>query len=161
MPAAAYAADPQSFAGLVMAAGLATVALSIVLEGSQGLRLSRLSLPFLVGTMVTGNRNRAMVVGFVLTLAGGMAFAGLYLLAFRITGIATWWWGAILGMIHALFLLSVALPILPYLHPRLASEHDGPTGRHTIEPPGFLALNYGRGTPVVTVLAHAIYGAIL
>jgi hypothetical protein len=30
-----------------------------------------------------------------------------------------------------------------------------------LEPPGFLLLNYGIGTPVVTVLAHIAYGAII
>jgi hypothetical protein len=30
-----------------------------------------------------------------------------------------------------------------------------------LQPPGFLALNYGRRTPLVTVAAHLLYGAIL
>jgi GH15 family glucan-1,4-alpha-glucosidase len=29
------------------------------------------------------------------------------------------------------------------------------------EPPGFLLLNYGRQTPLVTVLGHIVYGAIV
>ena len=29
-----------------------------------------------------------------------------------------------------------------------------------LEPPGFLLRNYGRGTPIATLLAHVVYGAI-
>ncbi|MFG2639651.1 hypothetical protein ACGFYP_01510 [Streptomyces sp. NPDC048370] len=30
-----------------------------------------------------------------------------------------------------------------------------------LEPPGFLMLNYGPSTPVVTALAHIVYGAVV
>jgi hypothetical protein len=30
-----------------------------------------------------------------------------------------------------------------------------------LEPPGFMALNYGYATPVTTLAAHALYGAVL
>ena len=30
-----------------------------------------------------------------------------------------------------------------------------------LEPPGFMLLNYGRATPMVTILAHLAYGAIV
>ncbi len=30
-----------------------------------------------------------------------------------------------------------------------------------LEPPGFLLVNYGRSTPVVTILAHIACGAII
>jgi hypothetical protein len=33
--------------------------------------------------------------------------------------------------------------------------------RELLEPPGFLMRNYGRGTPIATVLAHIAYGAIV
>jgi hypothetical protein len=53
------------------------------------------------------------------------------------------------------------LPMLPYVHPRLASPYAGPTARRRLEPPGFLGLNYGRMTPITTLVSHAAYGAIL
>ena len=43
-----------------------------ILQGSQGLGLSRLSLPFLVGTFFTSNRNRATVIGFLVYTLGGL-----------------------------------------------------------------------------------------
>ncbi|MBI4512523.1 MAG: hypothetical protein HY702_00295 [Gemmatimonadetes bacterium] len=33
--------------------------------------------------------------------------------------------------------------------------------RRALEPPGFLALNYGRQTPLLSLLAHVVYGAVL
>jgi hypothetical protein len=43
----------------------------------------------------------------------------------------------------------------------MASEHDGPTPTKQLEPPGLLALNYGRRTPLSVILAHLLYGSIL
>jgi hypothetical protein len=50
---------------------------------------------------------------------------------------------------------------LPALHPRMANEQRGPTPTRQLEPPGFLALNYGYRTPLSVVLAHVLYGAVL
>jgi len=140
---------------------VATTAMTIILEGSQGLGLSRLSLPFLVGTLFTGNRWRASVVGFVIYFIGGWLFAFLYFLIFMSLGKTNWWIGAITGLIHGLFLLVAVLPLLPYMHPRLATEYDGPTSIRRIEPPGFLGLNYGYRTPFTTLLGQVFYGMIL
>lgn len=140
---------------------IATVAMTTILQASQGLGLSRLSLPFLVGTLFTENRNRAVVVGFVLYTIGGWLFAMLYFLFFASIGHATWWMGALLGFLHGIILLVGALPLLPYAHPRMASEYDGPCRMYILEPPGFLGLNYGHPTPITTLLAQTVYGATL
>jgi hypothetical protein len=155
----------QSFPGhlpqLLIWGLVATVAMTTVLQGSQGLGFSRLSLPFLVGTLFTRNRNSAMVVGFIAYTIGGWLFALLYFLFFASIGLATWWLGALLGFLHGVFLLVCALPLLPYAHPRMASEHDGPGHPYVLEPPGFLGLNYGHRTPLTTLLGQTVYGLIL
>jgi hypothetical protein len=140
---------------------IATVAMTTVLQGSQGLGWSRLSLPFLVGTFFTHNRNRAVVAGFIVYTIGGWLFALLYFLFFWSIGLATWWLGALLGFLHGVFLLVCALPLLPYAHPRMASEHDGPNHAYVLEPPGFLGLNYGARTPLTTLAGQTFYGLIL
>jgi hypothetical protein len=43
----------------------------------------------------------------------------------------------------------------------MASEHHGATYLRQLEPPGFLAMNYGYQTPLVALLAQAVYGAVL
>ena len=140
---------------------IATVAMTSVLEGSRGLGFSRMSLPFLVGSFFIGNRRWALIVGFVVYTVGGWLFAFLYYFLFASLGIYTWWFGALAGLLHGVFLLVTALPLLPFIHPRMASEYHGATTIRQLEPPGFLAMNYGYGTPLSTLLGQALYGATL
>lgn len=139
----------------------ATGVLTLLMSGSQGLGWSRISLPYMLGTILTPHRGRAMVVGFAVHFATGIAFAILYALVFEAWGEANWWAGATLGAYHGLFMLVVGMQVLPTIHPRMASRHHGPTPTRQLEPPGFLALNYGRRTPLVTMAAHMLYGTIL
>lgn len=140
---------------------VATIALSSIMFVSQNLGLSRLSLPFLIGTMFTGDRHVANVIGFLFYMIGGWLFAFIYYLLFASLGKSDWLIGLIAGLIQGSFLLSVLLPLLPHMHPRMASPYDGPTSKRRLEPPGFLALHYGYRTPLTTIIAHMCYGAIL
>jgi hypothetical protein len=140
---------------------VATVFLTGLMAGSQGIGLTRMNIPFMLGTMFTPNRDRAKLVGFAMHLFNGWAFATVYAAAFESWRRATWWLGAAIGLVHGLFVLVAATPLWPALHPRMASEQRGPTPTRQLEPPGFLALNYGRRTPISVLLAHLAYGAIL
>ncbi len=53
------------------------------------------------------------------------------------------------------------VPLLPGVHPRIASERAGPTTTAMLEPPGLAGLNYGRRTPAVAIVAHLVYGVAL
>jgi MFS family permease len=132
---------------------VSTVVLTTLMAGSQGLGLTRINLPFMVGTMFTPDRNRAKLVGFGVHFLNGWAFESWRR--------ATWWLGAAIGLVHAIFVLVAAMPALPAMHPRMASEQDGPTPTKQLEPPGFMAFNYGRRTPISVILAHLVYGGIL
>ena len=140
---------------------IATIAMTAIMQASQGFGLSRLSLPFLVGTFFSGDRDRAVVVGYGVYTIGGWLFAFLYFFLFDSVGIHAWWFGALIGLLHGLFLLVSMMPLLPFVHPRMASEYHGATSRRTLEPPGFMAVNYGWGTPATTLLAQTVYGAVL
>ena len=140
---------------------VATLVLSTMLTAAWGLGFSRMSVTFLLGTMFTADRQRAKLYGLLFHMANGWAFAFLYVAAFESLRQATWWLGALIGVIHALFVLGVAMPLMPSMHPRMASVVQGPTAVRRLQPPGFMALHYGRRTPEVTILAHAVYGAIL
>jgi hypothetical protein len=139
----------------------ATVVLTTLLSSSQGLGLTRMNVPFLLGSMLTPRRDRAKLYGFLMHLCIGWLFALTYLAAFHLLHRATWWLGVIIGLIHGAFVLTVGLPLLPGLHPRMAGAHGGSTIRRQIEPPGFLGLHYGIQTPVSVMVAHALFGAIL
>jgi hypothetical protein len=138
-----------------------TVVLTTIMAGSQGLRLTRMNLPYMLGTVFTPSRDRAKLVGFILHLFNGWMFSLLYVAAFHSLGLGTWWLGAFIGFVHAAFVLTAGMRILPGLHPRMASEQQGPTVARQLEPPGFLALNYGVRTPISVLLAHLVFGAIV
>lgn len=140
---------------------VATVVMTAILSLSQGLRLTRMSVPLMLGTMVSGDWKRAKVYGFMAHLVNGWLFSVVYALAFETWDRATWALGAGIGVIHGLFLLGVILPLLPCVHPRMASEYQHPDQTPLLEPPGFMGLHYGLETPVVTLVAHLVYGAIL
>lgn len=139
--------------------GLAAIVMTTVLEGAQLLGFSRLSLPFLFGTFVTGNRRHAIIYGYLLYMIGAWLFAVVYALILESTG-ASWWMGLLIGLAHGIFLIAVILPLLAEIHPRIATRYEGPSSRRRLEPPGPAGLNYGRATPVSTVLAQALYGLI-
>jgi hypothetical protein len=140
---------------------VATVVLTTLMSASQGMGLTRMSLPFMLGTLFTPGRDRAKVIGFLVHFLNGWAFSLLYVLAFASWGEASWWRGAGIGLVHAAFVLTAGMRILPGIHPRMASEQHGPTVMRQLEPPGFLGLNYGVQTPVSVAVAHAVFGAIL
>jgi hypothetical protein len=139
----------------------ATLVLTTVMTSAQGFGVTRMSIPFMVGTIVTPARDRAMVIGYALHFVNGLLFALVYALFFEAIGRATWPLGTGFGAVHAVFVLTVGMAALPGMHPHMVSEYYGPTPNRLLQPPGFLALNYGRRTPIVTFLAHLLYGAIL
>ena len=147
--------------GILLWGFAATVTLTTIMALCHGLGLTRMSIPFLLGTILTPNRDRALVVGVAFHLINGWVFALLYAAMMEALGTATWWLGAGIGLAHVLFVLAVGMPLLPGMHPRMVSEYYGPTPNRRLQPPGFMALNYGRRTPLVAILSHLAYGAII
>ena len=140
---------------------LANIILTIISSLTQGLGLTRMNFPYMLGTIFTADRDRAKLYGYVAHVGVGWAFSFFYILIFQSLGAAGWWRGMVIGIIHAFFVLTVIMGLMPGLHPRMASEQHGPDAQNMLEPPGFLALHYGVRTPVAVILAHAVFGAIL
>lgn len=140
---------------------LSTLVLAGGMQTAQAMGWSRMSIPFMLGTAWTTNRRRATVIGVLGHVVNGMLFAFLYCWGFEEIGRATWWIGGLGGLLHAFLVLAIAMPVLPYVHPNMATDRDGPTPTRWLQPPGFMALNYGRRTPLVAVATHVVYGAIL
>jgi hypothetical protein len=138
-----------------------TVVLTSIMAGAQWLRFTRMSIPYLLGTLFTPDRDKAQLIGIGVHLVNGWAFSLIYLAAFHALGAASWWFGCLIGLTHAAFVLLVAMPALPGMHPRMASLSRGPSASRLLEPPGFLALHYGVRTPIVIVLAHMAFGTLL
>lgn len=142
----------------LLAGFVGTVLLTTLEAGAQQLHLSRMSIPYLLGAAFTKGRDRAKVIGFFTHLLNGQLFALLYVAIFRATGEASALRGAIIGLVHAVVVLLVVIPLLPFIHPRMASLHQGPTELRQIEPPGPMALHYGVTTPLSVVIAHIVFG---
>jgi hypothetical protein len=145
----------------VLSGFIATLALSTLLVGSQGLGLTRMNVPYLLGTIITPEREKARLYGFLGHFVNGWFFSLFYVYIFQTRHMANWWFGLLIGLAHGLFILTVVMTLLPSLHPRMATEQKGPTARRQLEPPGFMALNYGYQTPLSVFVAHAAFGAIL
>jgi uncharacterized membrane protein YagU involved in acid resistance len=140
---------------------VATLLLTVFLVATQELRFTRVNIPYVLGTMFTPNRSRAKLVGALVHMVNGYFFSAFYVAAFEAWGAAGWWRGAAIGAVHAVGVLTLGMPLLPGIHPRMASEHAGPTMHRQLEPPGFLALHYGRRTPVSILAAHVLFGVVL
>jgi hypothetical protein len=149
----------MDWAGWALFGLLATTALTAVMIAAQLAGLTRLDLPLVLGTLVTTDPDRARVAGFIIHLATGQGFALGYAATFALLHGPTWWLGGLLGALHVTVALTVLLPLLPGVHPRMASHRAGPANTAALEPPGLFALNYGIQTPAVAVVAHLVYGA--
>ena len=142
--------------GLVATTGLTAAMILAQLAGR-----TRLDLPLMLGTITTADPDRARVAGFATHLVIGQVFAGFYAAGFAALGRSDWWLGALFGLAHAGVALMVLVPLLPGVHPHMASERAGPASTAVLEPPGLAALNYGAATPLVTVAAHVLFGVVL
>jgi hypothetical protein len=139
-----------------------TLVLTSLLRAATELRQTRIDLPFLLGTVMTADRQRAKLVGYLLHLMAGLLFSLVYFVGFVGLGRAGWLLGAGFGVIHGGFAMTALVNVLlPAIHPRMGSSLSSVDSTALLEAPGFLMLNYGRATPVVTLIAHVLYGTIV
>ena len=139
-----------------------TLVLTTTLVAASAFRVTRMDVPFLLGTAFTEDRARARVVGYALHFANGLVFALFYYVAFLTLGRAGWMLGTMFGLLHALFAGTTLVNVLlPVVHPRMGTSFSAAHSSPLLEPPGFMLVNYGVATPVITILAHLAYGAIV
>ena len=90
----------------------ATVVLTTISALTQGLGLTRMNLPYMLGTIFTPDRDRARAYGLGVHFLGGWVFSLIYVLLFQALGVAGWWRGAIIGLVHAMFVLVIVVATL-------------------------------------------------
>lgn len=146
-----------------LAGGFAgTLVLTTVLRTASELHLTRMDLPFLLGTALTADRGRAKAIGYLAHFVMGQLFALVYYGLFLALGRHDWWLGSLFGLGHGLFAGTVLINVLlPLVHPRMGTPYSDAGSVALLEPPGFMARNYGLQTPVVSVAAHIAYGTII
>jgi hypothetical protein len=139
-----------------------TLVLTTILRAASELHLTRMDLPFLLGTGLTTSRSWAKVLGYLAHFVFGFLFALGYFALFSAIDESGWLLGALFGLIHGMFAGTALVNVLlPVVHPHMGGSMNTANTRPLLEAPGFLMLNYGRATPVVTVAAHVFYGAIV
>src|ERR1035437_259461 len=80
----------------------------------------------LAATALTAVIIAAQVAGFFIHLVVAMGLALGHAAMFDPVHCATWWFGALLGLLHVAVALMVLLPLLPGVHPRMGSHRAGP-----------------------------------
>ena len=148
--------------GALVGGILGTIVLTTLLRAASELRLTRIDLPFLLGTAVTADRNRAKAAGYALHFVFGVLFAFAYYAVFAVIDRSGVVLGALLGLAHGVFAGTALVNVLlPLVHPRMGTGFDAAGSAPLIEPPGFMLRNYGPQTPLATIAAHLAYGAIV
>ena len=108
------------------------------------------------------DRVRAKVIGYALHFVFGLLFALAYYAVFAVVDRSGVLLGGLLGLVHALFAGTALVSILlPAVHPRMGTGFDAAGSAPLLEPPGFMLINYGRQTPLATIVSHVVYGAIV
>lgn len=152
----------MSIWGALAGGFVGTLVLTSALRGANEAGLTRVDLPFLLGTAVTEERGRAKAIGYALHFVVGEAFALVYFAVLSAIDTNGWAIGALFGLLHAIVSATALVNILlPVVHPRMGSTLSAANSSPLLEPPGFLMRNYGRGTLVATLLAHIAYGTIV
>jgi ABC-type polysaccharide/polyol phosphate export permease len=152
----------MSIWGALAGGFVGTLVLTSGMRLATELRMTRIDLPFLLGTAFTSDRHRAAALGYLLHFVAGLIFAVAYYAIFQAIGESSWWLGAAFGFLHAVFAGTALVNILlPVVHPQMGTVDTAANSSPVLEPPGFLLLNYGTSTPLVMVVLHLIYGAIV
>jgi hypothetical protein len=152
----------MSIWGAVAGGFVGTIVLTSALRAGSELRLTRMDIPFLLGTAFTSDRVQAKAAGYLLHFVFGFLFALVYYLIFKAIHEASWWLGALFGAAHGIFAATALVSVLlPVVHPRMGTAATAADTNPLLEPPGFLLLNYGTSTPVLTLMVHIAYGAIV
>lgn len=76
---------------------LSTVVITSILASSQGLGLTRMNIPYMLGTIFTPNQDRAKIVGVLFHLLNGWILSLMYVIGFEALEFANWWIGGFLA----------------------------------------------------------------
>lgn len=95
------------------------------LRAANAFNLTRIDLPFLLGTAFTSNRTRAKAYGYGAHFINGQIFALIYYAVFAAIGYSSWWLGCLFGLVHGLFAATALVNILlPLVHPRIGDTRN-------------------------------------
>lgn len=144
---------PALIAGLT-----GTVAMTAMMMMGKSVGMTSMDIALITGGMMTDDEAKARKIGMMLhivmmgTIVFGIAYALLFQ-AFDSTSAAT---GLLIGAIHGVVVGAMAMPMMGAIHPRMQAAGQG----FHLASPGFMGVQYGKGTPAGLVMGHAIYGLV-
>lgn len=158
--------------GPALAAGfIATIVMTLMMQGAKTAGMTKMPpMPLVMGAMFSGDRKKAMTMGGIVhyVVMGTVMLGIVYAALFTAFDEDAWWLGALIGLVHALALGLMALPMMPSMHPRMTDALPGPDGETITETggqvqlaaPGVLGARWGGMTPVGLVMGHIVYGVV-
>ena len=127
----------MSLWGALAGGFVGTLVLTTALRAANELGLTRVDLPFLLGTAFTGDRARAKALGYLLHLVAGEVFALIYYALFAAIDDSGWLLGALFGLLHGVVSATALVNVLlPVVHPRMGSTAQRRRQRAAARTPG-------------------------
>ena len=121
--------------GALVGGLLGTLVLTTLLRAAAEFGLTRIDIPFLLGTALTEDRIRAKAAGYLMHFVFGLLFALAYGLVFAVVDEAGVLFGALLGLLHGLFASTALVNVLlPALHPRIGTGSTAAGSAPLLEP---------------------------
>ena len=167
--------DFNALAALI--AGLAaTIVMTAMMTMASKAGMTRMPpMPLVMGPMMSGDRNKAMIIGGMLhyIVMGTVVFGIGYALLFQAFGSSAWPVGVLIGVVHGLAVGLVFMPMMPSMHPRMDAQLVGAGapahgavvqevgGEVRLSGPGVLGKDWGGMTPAGLLMGHAVYGLVL
>lgn len=160
----------------LVAGFVATVVMDLLMTMAASAGMTRMPpMSLISGSMMSGNRRAAWAIGAMVhfVVMGAVVFGLIYAALFAVFGIAAsaaWWVGAIVGLVHGLLVGTMAMPMMPAMHPRMEIQAAGAGGPPTVSDqpgglrlsaPGFMGKDWGGMTPMGVVVGHVVYGIVL
>jgi len=160
--------------GALVAGFAATIVMTAMMTMASRAGMTNMPpMPLVMGSMMSGDRRKAMAVGAMLhyIVMGTVLFGIGYALLFHAFGSSAWPVGVAIGVGLAVGL--VFMPMMPAMHPRMEAQLVGAGapaegavvqevgGEVRLSGPGVLGKDWGGMTPAGLLMGHAVYGLVL
>jgi hypothetical protein len=134
---------------------LATAVITVVMCLGKAADM-QMDMPRMPGPMVVEPSSAATIIGLVIHLMMGVAFAAVYVLVFDVLNIdPTWLWGAVFGAVHGVVAgVAMGMGMMPTMHPRMGEGQALPT-------PSMFGKNFGTMVPAAIIVLHIMYGTMV
>lgn len=159
-----------SILGALVAGLVGTAVMSTMMKMSRKMGMTDMPpMELVTGSMMSGDRDRAMQVGIVLHwIMMGMVVFGLgYAALFNAFDSASWLTGVAIGAVHGLMVGLVFMPMMPTMRPRMTREPvfagtvDQDATEVQLAARGVMGARWGGMTPVGLRMGHVVYGLVV